>query len=682
MANFIPQIRYNIPMLDTLNSRQRDAVRTVDCPLLVLAGAGSGKTRVITYKIAYLIKELQYKARHITAVTFTNKAAREMKSRVSQILDARETKGLTVSTFHNLGLNILKKEIRHLGYKETFSIFDDQDCFKLIQGLAGETADKDQLDFIQVQISRWKNAEVSPEQAFLLAADLPTEQAAKAYGLYLKQLKAYNATDFDDLINLPVKIFREHPEILQRWQDKIHYLLVDEYQDTNTSQYQLVKLLAGIRCALTVVGDDDQSIYAWRGAQPENLHLLQQDFPRLKVIKLEQNYRSTGYILKAANTLISNNPHIFNKKLWSEKGDGDPLRVIFSKDEFHEAERVVSELISHKFQHRTEFSEYAILYRGNYQAKTFEKILRANRIPYFLSGGMSFFERTEIKDLMAYLKLMVNPDDDNAFLRVINTPRREIGATTLEKLGNYAQERGISLLTACFEFGLTQILSEKAAENLQYFANWLVNLSDQAERNVNPIELTRELLKAINYEMWLKDTCSDTKTAEKKMANVEELILWMQELLEREDKNNLKDIVSYLSLLDILERQAEEKTTDKVSLMTLHAAKGLEFPHVFIVGMEEEILPHINNLYEEALLQEERRLAYVGITRARKTLTFSLAEKRKRYGELQSCQPSRFLKELPQDIMIWENPQTTLDLKSRQIKGRAHLDNIKAFLKT
>jgi ATP-dependent DNA helicase Rep len=668
-------------MLETLNNRQRDAVRTVDCPLLVLAGAGSGKTRVITYKIAYLIRELQYKARHITAVTFTNKAAREMKSRISLILETKETKGLTVSTFHNLGLTILKKEIKHLGYKETFSIFDDQDCLKLIQGLAGETADKEQLGFIQMQISRWKNAEVSPKQALLLAADTLTEHAAHVYGLYVRQLKAYNAADFDDLIILPVKLFRKHPQILQRWQHKIHYLLVDEYQDTNTSQYQLVKLLMEERGALTVVGDDDQSIYAWRGAQPENLHLLQQDFPRLKVIKLEQNYRSTGYILKAANTLISHNPHIFNKKLWSEKGNGEPLRVIFSKDEFHEAERVVSELISHKFQHRTDFSEYAILYRGNYQAKTFEKLLRANRIPYLLSGGMSFFERTEIKDLMAYLKLMINPDDDNAFLRVINTPRREIGSITLEKLGNYAQERSISLLTACFEYGLTQVLSEKAVESLQTFANWLVNLSDQAERNVDPIELTRELLNNVNYQQWLKESCSDIKTAEKKMANVEELILWMQELLEREDKNNLKDIVSYLSLLDILDRQAEEKITDRVSLMTLHAAKGLEFPHVFIVGMEEEILPHINNLHEDNLLQEERRLAYVGITRARKTLTFSLAEKRKKYGEQQHCQPSRFLQELPQDIVIWENPQTALDFKSRQIKARNHLDSIKAFLK-
>lgn len=667
-------------MLDTLNSRQRDAVQTVDCPLLVLAGAGSGKTRVITYKIAYLIKSLRYKARHITAVTFTNKAAREMKSRVSQILDAKETQGLTISTFHHLGLNILQKEIKHLGYKETFSIFDDQDCLKLIQGLVGETTDQEQLNFIQAQISRWKNAGVSPEQAFLLATDTLTENAARAYGLYIRQLKAYNATDFDDLIILPVKLFREHPQILQRWQHKIHYLLVDEYQDTNTSQYQLVKLLMEEQGNLTVVGDDDQSIYAWRGAQPENLHLLQQDFPRLKVIKLEQNYRSTGYILKAANTLISNNPHIFNKKLWTEKGNGEPLRIIFSKDEFHEAERVVSELIDHKFQHRTSFSDYAILYRGNYQAKVFEKVLRANRIPYFLSGGTSFFERTEIKDLMAYLKLIINPDNDNAFLRVINTPRREIGATTLEKLGNYAQERGVSLLTACFEYGLTHILPDKAVENLQTFANWLVNLSDQAQRNVDPLELTRELLNNINYSQWLKDSCSDIKTAEKKIANVEELILWMQELLEREDKNNLKDVVSYLSLLDILDRQAEEKVTDRVSLMTLHAAKGLEFPYVFIVGMEEELLPHINNL-EEVPLQEERRLAYVGITRARKTLTFSLAEKRKKYGEQYHCQPSRFLQELPQDILIWENPQMTLDFKARQTKARHHLNKIKSFLK-
>jgi len=671
-------------MSDLLNPRQREAVRYLDGPLLVLAGAGSGKTRVITQKIAWLIGEANVRARHIVAVTFTNKAAREMKSRASKLLKHSDGRGLTVSTFHNLGMNILRREGKAIGYKAGFSIFDAHDSAQLLQhlGVKEEALDKDFTQVMQTQISRWKNADISPDAALAAAEDAAATRMARLYEGYQRQLKAYNAVDFDDLIGLPVRLFREHPAVLARWQAQIHYLLVDEYQDTNSSQYVLVKLLSGTRGALTVVGDDDQSIYAWRGAQPENLHLLKNDFPSLKIIKLEQNYRSTGYILRAANTLISNNPHIFEKKLWSDKGMGEPLRVLATNDEQHEAERVVAELISHKFQHRTEYGDYAILYRGNHQAKVFERVLRTYKIPYSISGGTSFFERAEVKDIMAYLRLLANPDDDTAFLRIINTPNREIGAATLEKLGTYAQERDTSLFAACFEMGLIERVSERALQRLTHFVRWLSDFSDRAERGEEPAALSRELVLSVRYENWLQDTCESLKTAERRMANIEELLLWIKELSEKsEEDKKLKELVAHLALVDILERQAENNQTDRVSLMTLHAAKGLEFPHVFIIGMEETLLPHANSLEEESLLQEERRLAYVGITRARKTLTFSLARSRRRYGEQQTCQPSRFLSELPPDDLVWEGRAADeVNTEAKQQRGQACLHNLRGLL--
>jgi len=671
-------------MLNDLNSRQREAIKNLDSPLLVLAGAGSGKTRVITRKIAYLIQNAGIAARHIAAVTFTNKAAREMQSRVGELLNNQEKRGLMVSTFHTMGLNIIRKEIKALGYKSGFSIFDASDSSSLLQSLSNKhnLLDKDRLQALQFQISHWKNSLLTPEQAAAEAEDEPGHTAAKLYEMYLRQLKAYNALDFDDLIVQPTRLFMENEEVRERWQHKIHYLLVDEYQDTNRCQYELLKLLTGVRQAFTVVGDDDQSIYAWRGAQPENLNLLKQDFPRLEVVKLEQNYRSSGYILKAANHLIANNPHIFDKKLWSDKGPGEQLRVISTQDENNEAERVVSELISHKFRHHASFADYAILYRSNYQSRLFERVLRTHKIPYFISGGTSFFERTEIKDFMAYLRLVVNPDDDNAFLRIINTPRREIGASTLEKLGNYAQNRNISMFSACFELGLRELLSERALQRLEHFGHWISDLNDRAERGVDSVELAKELLNTSQYEAFLEDQ-HDIKTAERKMANMQELITWLQNLTEQspEDKK-LPELVAHLSLMDILERQAEDQQLDRVALMTLHAAKGLEFPHVFLIGMEEEILPHANNMDEEHLLEEERRLAYVGITRAQKSLTFSLAQRRKRYGDTVSCEPSRFLNELPQDDLIWEGGKraTPQSPEEKQAKGKAHLASLKEML--
>jgi ATP-dependent DNA helicase Rep len=670
--------------MSDLNSRQRAAVKYIDGPLLVLAGAGSGKTRVITHKIAYLIKECGMAARNIAAVTFTNKAAREMKSRVANLLPKKHTRGLKVSTFHTLGLNIVTKELTALGYKPGFSIFDGQDSAALIKELARKQtdADDDATQRLQWQISRWKNDLIAAEQAADLAAQMPELQAAAhMYNAYARHLRAYNAVDLDDLLLLPVDLFRRHPDILEKWQNRLRYLLVDEYQDTNSTQYELVKLLTGGRGNFTVVGDDDQSIYTWRGARPENLAQLKQDFHNLEVIKLEQNYRSTGRILKAANQLIANNSHVFEKSLWSEYGPGEPLRILAARNEEHEAQWVVSELIHHKFKHRTQNREYAILYRGNHQSRLLERILREHQIPYFLSGGTSFFSYAEVKDVVGYLRLLVNPDDDNAFLRVVNTPRREIGAATLEKLGGYAAERGISLFTASFELGLQQRLSERALERLQRFSHWLVDIGDRARRG-DSIGTVKDLIKEIDYEMWLQDTAKDIATAERRMQNVYELIAWMQRLADEETADkSLSDIVAHMTLMDILERKEEEDAGDRVHLMTLHAAKGLEFPHVFVIGMEEEILPHRTSLEEsETGIEEERRLAYVGITRAQKTLTMTYAGRRKRQGEIVDTEPSRFLHELPEEDLSWEGGKHEASPEVRQERGQAHLANLRGLL--
>ncbi|MDH5784197.1 MAG: ATP-binding domain-containing protein, partial [Chromatiales bacterium] len=431
---------------------------------------------------------------------------------------------------------------------------------------------------------------------------------------------------------------------------------------------------------LTVVGDDDQSIYAWRGAQPENLALLKQDFPGLKVIKLEQNYRSMGRILKAANQLIDHNPHVFEKKLWSELGYGDPIKVVVAADEEDEALKIASGIIHLKLQHRADHRDCAILYRGNHQSRQFEKVLREHRIPYAISGGTSFFSYTEVKDIMAYLQLLVNPDNDTAFLRVVNTPRRELGAATIEKLGAYATMRGISLFAASFEMGLREHLSDRAMERLGRFVHWIVDIGDRARRG-DPVAAARDLVRDIDYLTWLNDTSKDLKQAERRMENVEELLAWLKRMADDPESpdTDLSEMVAKMSLIDILERQNEEEDGDQVRLMTLHASKGLEFPHVFLAGMEEELLPHRVSI-EEDNIEEERRLAYVGITRAQRTLTITLASRRRRGGELVRCEPSRFLAELPEDDLAWEGKGVELPEEVRVERGKAHLANLKGML--
>jgi len=668
--------------MSRLNPRQQEAVNYVGGPMLVLAGAGSGKTSVITRKIAYLIQQCGIRAQYIVAVTFTNKAAREMKERVGSLLRGGEGRGLTVSTFHNLGLNIIRKEYARLGYKPGFSIFDDGDIKALLTDIMQkEYAGDDGVDEIKHYIGSWKNDLITPEQALAEARNPKEQTAAIVYTHYQRTLKAYNAVDFDDLIMQPVKLFQDHPEVLEKWRNRVRYMLVDEYQDTNASQYLLVKLLVQERAHFTVVGDDDQSIYAWRGARPENLMQLKEDFPSLKVVMLEQNYRSTSRILKCANVLIANNPHAFEKQLWSEMGHGDPIRVIRCRNEEAEAERVAMEILTLHLKTQRPYSDFAILYRGNYQAKLIELKLQHHQIPYRLSGGTSFFGRQEVKDLMSYFRLLVNPDDDNAFLRVINVPRREIGSTTLEKLGNYATARKISMYAACDEIGLGELMDSRFTDRLSRFKHYMDNLRQQCAQN-DPIAALRSMVMDIDYETWVRSQTSSDKAADFRMSNVWFLIDALKNTLERDEEGEMtiEEAIAKLVLRDMLERQQEEEEgAEGVQMMTLHASKGLEFPYVFIMGVEEEILPHRSSI-EADTIEEERRLAYVGITRARQNLAMTFAAKRKQYGEIIECMPSRFLDELPPEDLEWEG-QEDAPVEVKAARGNDALAAMRAMLK-
>ncbi len=666
-----------------LNPEQQAAVTYVDGPCLVLAGAGSGKTRVIINKIAYLIEEIGLSAKSIAAVTFTNKAAREMKERVGQSIDKEKAKGLKISTFHTLGLEVIKREIKTLGFKKNFSLFDDQDCFSLLKELTEPELQEDKESIYKLinKISNWKNDLILPKVAIAKATDSEDLLYAELYQRYQSQLRAYNALDFDDLILIPTLLFKTNDEVRTRWQDRIRYLLVDEYQDTNTSQYELVKLLVGERATFTVVGDDDQSIYSWRGAKPQNLVLLSKDFPSLNLIKLEQNYRSVGCVLNAANVLIDKNPHVFDKKLKTNMEYGKPIKIIQTKNEDNEAERVIAEIIGHRFTQKTHYGEYAILYRGNHQSRIFEKLLMTNKIPYKISGGTSFFSRAEIKDIMAYLRLLVNQDDDNAFLRIINTPRRQIGPATLEKLGHLANEKHISLFEAAFDTDFLAMINGQAKSAIMYFTRWIVELSDQLTRS-EPLEAVKDLIKGIHYEDWLFETSSSPKAAEMRMKNVSELYSWVTQMLQGDDDHDpmtLAEVVNKLALRDMMERNEEDEADNQVQLMTMHASKGLEFPYVFMVGMEEGLLPHQSSIDEDNI-EEERRLAYVGITRAQRELTLTMAKERRQYGETIFTEPSRFLDELDQKDLRWEKLGQAVPEEQRQEKNKANIANLRAML--
>ncbi len=663
-----------------LNDQQSAAVKHLSTPLLVLAGAGSGKTRVITQKIIWLIQEQDVSAKSIFAVTFTNKAAREMKERVSETLDKKAAKGLTVSTFHSLGLQILREEQEALGLNRGFSIFDPNDSLVVIKDLMRKDFDAEDevVNGVRYLISKWKNDMIGVGQAQQLAmTDAMQVMASRVYEAYEKHLYACNAVDLDDLIKKPIDLFRSNAEVLQKWRDRVQYLLVDEYQDTNAAQYELVRFLVGQGTGLTAVGDDDQSIYGWRGAQPDNLVQLGQDFPELELVKLEQNYRSMGRILHTANHLIQNNKRPFEKRLWSELGFGDPVRVIASATDNQEAEKVIADLMSHKFQKDTSYGDYAILYRGNHQARAFETRLREMQIPYYLSGGLSFFDRAEIKDVMSYLRILSNPKDDNAFVRCINTPRRGIGASSIGKLGDVARPLGISLYEAITEDTLQNELTQKRIAPLRSFEKWIEDLKER-EVEVGPLQVVSDLLEYIDYQSYLQESSKSPEQAEMRWKNVMDLLGWVKRMSEKDDTRTLSDIVANMALMGILEKNEDEQRDDQVSLMTLHASKGLEFPYVYIVGLEEDLLPHKVSV-EEGTIEEERRLFYVGITRARRELVLSYARQRQRFGELIRCESSRFLEELDQDHLDWEDKEDQ-SAEEELETGRANIAALRAML--
>jgi len=648
-----------------LNGPQSEAVLYLDGPSLVLAGAGSGKTRVITQKIAYMIEECGYDPRTIAALTFTNKAALEMQERIAKLLkQPKQAKQLTVSTFHSLGVKILRQEAAGVGLKDKFSIMDSDDCYTIVSDL-GLTTDKQEIRRIQNAISLWKNGLVDPEDAIKQAKDEEEAQAGRVYRSYVATLQAYQAVDFDDLIRLPVELFRNNDPIRDRWQRRLRYLLMDEYQDTNTCQYELVKLLVtgiGKKPMFTAVGDDDQAIYAWRGASVENLKTLQVDFPDLRVIKLEQNYRSTTRILQAANAVIGNNPKLFEKSLWSEHGLGEPIKVMGMQNDDQEADQVAIMISADHFQRKNKWSDYAILYRGNHQARVMEQALRKERIPYTMSGGQSFFDKAEIKDIIAYLRLIANQDDDPAFIRAVTTPKRGVGMATLEVLGEVSKQWNCSLFEAASKGGIEARLQDRQLHPLRDFCRFIDDLEDRATRpgpsgsGDHAAEVLDDMMKEMNYEHYLYENFDD-RAAQSKWQNVLEFTNWLKERgrggRDRDgEEKNLLELTQMVALMSMLEGQDE--TPDAVRMSTLHASKGLEYPHVFLVGVEEGILPHKGDPDDPiekiaARIQEERRLMYVGITRAQRTLQITWCKKRKRAGELVHCDPSRFIKEMALD---------------------------------
>jgi ATP-dependent DNA helicase Rep len=648
----------------TLNAAQMAAVHHLDGPCLVLAGAGSGKTRVITHKIARLL-EAGYPPGQIAAITFTNKAAQEMRERAKALVGPRAAKNLVVSTFHALGVRILRSEGARLGLKPQFSILDSDDVLGILRD-AGGCTDNALARRWQWTISLWKNQGLDSVAAEAVASNDDERVAARVMKRYEERLAAYQAVDFDDLIGLPQKLLQRDPEVRARWQQTLRYVLVDEYQDTNATQYELLKSLVGERAMFTAVGDDDQSIYGWRGATVDNLRRLPQDFAHLKVIPLEQNYRSTGQILRAANAVIGHNPKLFEKKLWSDLGDGEPVTLVECDGEEHEAERAVARIQSLREQggNPLEFKDFAILYRANHQARVFEKALRRAAIPYKVSGGQSFFDRAEIKDLCAWLRLLVNNDDDPAFLRAVTTPRRGIGHQTLASLGEFASKWKTSLYEALFAKTLESAIGARAIGALHEFGRCVNDLEYRARHTTGAEDAKAFLLgwlTDIGYEKHLHDGEDSEKLAAARWTNVVDFVDWIARRCGGEidndgaaaiesERHSVLDIAQTISVIISLAERGDAQNV--VTLSTLHAAKGLEWPHVVLAGVNEGLLPFVGGSGDDDAgvtpqrLEEERRLMYVGITRARHTLAVSTLRRRKRGRDTVQGVPSRFIAEM------------------------------------
>ncbi len=675
------------PVPHGLNLAQQEAVNYMHGPCLVLAGAGSGKTRVITHKIGRLI-QAGLAPQRIAAITFTNKAAAEMRERAKDLI-GKAAKDVLVCTFHALGVRMLRQDGAVLGLKPQFSILDSDDVTSILKD-AGGTTDAATARQWQWAISAWKSSGLNAAQALAQAANDNERVTATVMGRYEERLTAYQSVDFDDLISLPLKLLQNNEQVRHKWQGLMGHVLVDEYQDTNATQYEMLKLLTGGNppdgARFTAVGDDDQSIYGWRGATLDNLKKLPVDFPALKVIKLEQNYRSTGAILRAANNVIGPNPKLFPKNLWSDLGEGEPVRVVDADNEEHEAERAVARIQSLRAEgtlaqagkQYKEFRDFAVLYRANHQAKPFEKALRKASIPYKVSGGQSFFDRAEIRDLCAWFRLWTNNDDDPAFLRAVTTPKRGIGHQTLGALGVFANQYKLSLFESLFSSSLGAVLSARALGSLHEFGRYVNDLEYRA-RQTEGAEAAKafmmEWLKDIGYEKHLLDGEDSDKVAAAKWTNVMEFCDWMAQRCggDLEDTAGVSTAREVKSLLEVAQTiallstiQEREKDQNVVTLSTLHASKGLEWPHVLLVGVTEGMLPFklsegadslggSSQAHESAneeiaqRLQEERRLMYVGITRAQRSLAVSWTRRRKKGREMVTALPSRFIAEMGLD---------------------------------
>ncbi len=677
-----------------LNLAQLQAVHYTHGPCLVLAGAGSGKTRVITHKIAHLI-ERGMDPKAIAAITFTNKAAAEMRERAKQLI-GRQARNVLICTFHSLGVRMVREDGKALGLKPQFSILDSDDVHSIIKDAAGGTTDAATARQWQWTISLWKNMGMNAEEALAQAKDDNERSIAVIMARYEERLSAYQSVDFDDLISLPLKLLRDFPEVRAKWQNLLGHVLVDEYQDTNATQYDLLKLLVGERGHFTAVGDDDQSIYGWRGATLDNLKKLPVDFPTLQVVKLEQNYRSTSAILRAANNVIGPNPKLFPKTLFSELGEGEPVRVVDCDSEEHEADRAVARIqgLRAAANPPPEWRGFAILYRANHMAKPFEKALRRASIPYKVSGGTSFFDRAEIKDLCAWFRLWINSNDDPAFLRSVGTPKRGIGHQSLAQLGGFATQHKTSLFAALFSPMLPDALPRRALDSLLEFGRYVNDLEYRA-RHTHGADGARaflaEWLKEINYEQYLYDGEDSEKVAAARWTNVLEFCDWMAQRaggqiddtsgsVVTSESKSLLEVAQTIALLSTISER--EKDQDMVTLSTLHASKGLEWPHVILAGVTEGMLPfkmdddggRDKDVSESTLqrLQEERRLMYVGITRAQRTLAVSWTKKRKKGREMVAAQPSRFIAEMALDkTTAREDPREKLKALRAEFAAKA-----------
>ena len=674
-----------------LNLAQLDAVNHLGGPSLVLAGAGSGKTRVITHKIGRLI-QAGLAADRIAAITFTNKAAAEMRERAGHLV-GRDARKVLICTFHALGVRLLREDGQVLGLKPQFSILDTDDITSLLKDCGG-TTDANTARAWQWTISSWKGEGMTAADALKRAKDENERVTATIMARYEERLTAYQSVDFDDLIRLPLKLLGEHAEVREKWQKKLGHVLVDEYQDTNATQYELLKLLVGDRARFTAVGDDDQSIYGWRGATLDNLKKLPIDFPQLRVIKLEQNYRSTSAILRAANHVIGPNPKLFPKTLWSDLGEGEPVRVVDADNEEHEAERAVARIQSLRANSQyKEWRDFAILYRANHMARSFEQALRRAQIPYKVSGGQSFFDKAEIRDLCAWLRLITNNNDDPAFLRAATTPKRGIGHTTLGQLGTFATQYKLSLFEALFSHSLPSAVNSRAITALHEFGRQVNDLEYRARHTVGheaALAFLLQWLKDIGYEQYLYDSEENEKIAAARWTNVMDFIDWvagrcggkMEDdgagVQVESERKSLLEVVQTIALISTLSDREQDQNV--VTLSTLHASKGLEWPHVMLVGVNEGLLPFKtddadSDLSAELLalrVQEERRLMYVGITRAQRTLAVSWLKRRKKGRESVPGTPSRFIKEMALDqATVKEDPREKLRALRAEFAQRA-----------